>query len=265
VSGKRIESRANPALKSLLALTRSVREQRRAGVALLDGPHLVEALGTAGLAARLLIASDSGLLNAEVAALFSEVAAAERWVLTDRLFAELSPVATPVGILAVVAVPAGQELPADLEDAVVLDRLQEPGNVGSILRSAAAAGVRRIIATPGTTYLWSAKVLRAGQGAHFQLAIHEGVPLQEIASRAVSGAILATRLDDAVDLYAIDLRGPCVWLFGNEGAGLDGTAAHIASRGVRIPMRATSESLNVAAAAAVCLFEQRRQRGAGAA
>jgi RNA methyltransferase, TrmH family len=258
---KRIVSRDNALVKRLVRLAHSSRERRRDALALLDGPHLIAAFIATGRTAEIVALSDAGAADPEAHALALRCPAAERVQLADRLFAEISPVATPVGVLACAAVPEAGPLPARIDDAIVLDRLQEPGNVGSILRSAAAAGVATIIATPGTSFLWSPKVLRAAMGAHFSLRLHEGVALEAVFARR-AGSVAATVAHGGTSLYTADLRGPIAWVFGNEGAGLDNAASAAADLRLRIPVARGTESLNVAAAAAVCLFEQVRQRAA---
>jgi TrmH family RNA methyltransferase len=145
------------------------------------------------------------------------------------------------------------------EDAIYLDRVQDPGNVGSILRTAVAAGITRVVTAPGTAWVWSPKVLRAGMGAHFALQVHEGVGWGELEAR-IEMPRLAARPQNASELWLTDLRSPALWLFGNEGAGLDPLIDPQTVQWIRIPQSDRVESLNVAAAAAVCLFEQRRQR-----
>lgn len=256
---KHIASRENPLVKEIARLAHSARERRRSQIALLDGPHLIDAFLAAGGTPRIAVVSDSGLANAEVAKLFERCsAAAERAVLTDKVFASLSGLATPVGILACAPVPQSVALPAQLDDVVILDRIQDTGNVGSILRSAAAAGVRTVVGTVGTAFFWSPKVLRSGMGAQFALELHEHAPLADVLARC-RGSVLATALDGKSALFEADLRGPVAWIFGNEGEGI---AASVAARRMKIPMPGSAESLNVAAAAAVCLFEQVRQRRA---
>jgi TrmH family RNA methyltransferase len=185
-------------------------------------------------------------------------------VMQDRLFDSLGTMPSPVPVLAVVTTPE-PPLPASiLQDTVVLDRVQDPGNVGAILRTAAAAGVQRVVTTPQTAWCWSPKVLRAAMGGHFALSIHESQPwerLHALIRIPVAGALA----HGGVSIHAADLRTPCVWVFGNEGEGI---AAEIDRRldwRLTIPQADRVESLNVAAAAAICLFEQRRQRLAAAA
>ena len=256
---KRITSRENAALKSLVRLASSSRERKEQSATLLDGPHLVEAYRASGRTATTLIVSDSGLEKDEIRELFERAPARERMVLTDRLFGDIAQVATPVGIAAVIPTPQPAALPDELETCVLLDDLQDWGNVGSIMRSAAAAGVRQVFLSKGAVFAWSPKVLRAGQGAHFFLSIYEDVDLVEIAGR-FPGTVIVTDARARSSLFDADLTGHTAWVFGNEGAGVEPRLAAAASLKVRIPMPGAAESLNAAAAAAVCLFEQVRQR-----
>ena len=178
--------------------------------------------------------------------------------LRDSLFAEISGVASPVGVLAVIAIPAEATGPLT-ESCVLLEGIQDAGNVGTILRTAAAAGVRDVVLGPGCAGAWTMRVLRAAQGAHFGLALREAGDLASVV-RDFGGLSVATVADHATPLYALDLRGPVAWIFGNEGAGVSPELAAAAKVRATIPMASGSESLNVAAAAAVCLFEAQRQR-----
>lgn len=256
---KRITSRENAAFRQLAALATSSRARKAQGATLLDGPHLVEAYRASGRTAETIVAAESALGNPEVLRLFELAPARTRLVLADRLFADIAQVETPVGIAAVIATPPNPAAPDEPGDCVLLDGLQDWGNVGSILRTAAAAGIRDVFLSPGSVFAWSPKTLRAGQGAHFFLSIHEGVDLAALARRH-PGVVLAMDARARHSLYETDLRGPVAWAFGNEGAGLSAAVAGAARRRVRIPMPGRTESLNVAAAAAICLFEQVRQR-----
>ncbi|MDP3226338.1 MAG: RNA methyltransferase, partial [Rubrivivax sp.] len=140
---------------------------------------------------------------------------------------------------------------------VVLDRLQDAGNVGSVLRSAAAFGVQQVLALKGTAALWSPKVLRAGMGAHFGLRLVEG--LDEAALQNLSVPLVATSSHGGDLLPHAKLPQPCAWVLGHEGQGVSPSLlAHCALQ-VRIPQPGGEESLNVAAAAAVCLYESARR------
>jgi TrmH family RNA methyltransferase len=260
---KRIQSRDNPWFKSLVKLTASARERRTQGRAILDGPHLIAAWRAGGGVAEAVVASETGWARPEARALLENVPARTRVLLPDRLFDALAQVATPVGILAVIATPAPPAIPEEVGDAILLEGLQDAGNLGSILRTAAAAGVTQVFLSPGSAFAWSPKVLRAGMGAHFALTIHENVPLETLAGRC-RGKLIATDARGGEPLDAADLTGPVAWIFGNEGAGISASLAARATDRMSIPMPGGAESLNVAAAAAVCLFEQARQRRAGA-
>jgi TrmH family RNA methyltransferase len=256
---KRIASRDNALFKALARLASSSRARREQGAALLDGPHLVAAFRASGGTAETLAASESGYGRDEIRGLFDATPARTRVLLSDRLFDSLAQVATPTGILAVVRTPSSSALPEGLETCLLLDGLQDPGNLGSILRTAVAAGVRQIFLGAGCVFAWAPKVLRAGQGAHFALTIHEGVALPPLAAR-FPGAVVATDPRAHASLFDLDLTGPVAWIFGAEGGGVSLELGARATARVRIPMPGPAESLNVAAAAAVCLFEQVRQR-----
>jgi RNA methyltransferase, TrmH family len=171
----------------------------------------------------------------------------------------VAQVTQPTGIVAVCDVPP-VKLPATPPDrCVLLQGIQDPGNLGSILRSAAAAGIKQVFLATNCAFAWSPRTLRAGMGAHFALAIHEHAELAEVA-RWFDGEVIATLPRARQSLYASELSGRVAWLFGSEGEGLSQDAIALANRTVAIPMAAGSESLNVAAAAALCFFEQVRQR-----
>jgi TrmH family RNA methyltransferase len=257
---KRIASRDNASYKALARLASSSRARRENRAALLDGPHLVDALRASGGTADTLVASESGLARDEVRRLFEGTPARERVLLADRLFDALAQVATPAGILAVVRTPEARPLPAVLDDCLLLEAIQDPGNLGSILRTAVAAGVRQVFLGEASVFAWSPKVLRAGQGAHFFLSIYEDAPLAALAHR-FPGPVLATDPRATEPVFGVDLAtAPVAWIFGSEGGGISAELAAAADARVGVPMPGPVESLNVAAAVAVCLFEQVRQR-----
>jgi len=162
------------------------------------------------------------------------------------------------------ATALGQKSNRDLPDLVVLDRITDPGNAGAIIRSAAAAGIGVIWCVGPHVDIWSPKVLRSAMGGHFALRIIEDVAEADALSQlAILGPqLLATALtSNAISLYAptLDLKQPTAWVFGQEAHGVSPGILKQA-KAVRIPQDACVESLNVAASAAVCLFEMRRQR-----
>lgn len=255
---KTITSRDNPTLKALRALAMDAREQRKQGRTLLDGPHLVETYVQRIGPPELLVVSESGTASAEVGRLLSAAAPAEILAVPDNLFRELSGVATPVGLLAVIEVP---KPPSGLPQGpcVMLDAIQDAGNVGTIMRTAAAAGHTEILLGPGCAGAWTPRVLRAAQGAHFGLRIREQADL-ELVTRAQAATSVAAVARGGTSLYELDLSGDVAWIFGNEGAGVSPTLAALAARRATIPLALGSESLNVSAAVAICLFEGLRQQ-----
>jgi TrmH family RNA methyltransferase len=173
--------------------------------------------------------------------------------LPDALFAELSDLPSPGGIGLLLTVP----LPTAADPkvaSVVLDRVQDAGNVGSTLRSAAAFGAHQVLALPGTAALWSPKVLRAGMGAHFGLRLHEG-GAAVAALDALLVPLVAASSHAHQTIREAQLPDPAAWVFGHEGQGVDAALLARCALRLRIPQPGGQESLNVAAAAAVCLYE----------
>jgi TrmH family RNA methyltransferase len=256
---KPIQSRDNPQVKALLKLSASSAERRRTNTTLIEGERLLAAFRDAGGNARVIALSESAYAKPELRALVETTPAPAKLVLSDRLVEKISQVVTASGVIAAVETPKPAEAPREISGALLLEGIQDPGNLGSILRSAAAAGVRHVFLSRDSVFAWSPKVIRAGMGAHFSLSIHEDADLTVIARRC-RGRIVATDPRAQASLYDLVLREEVAWLFGNEGAGLSRAALELASERVRIPMPGASESLNVAAAVAICLFEQVRQR-----
>ncbi len=260
---KTVTSRDNPLYKELKQLAGSSQARRKAGQTLLDGVHLCQSyLALRGMP-RHCIVSDSARANPEVAAILMqcENAHAHCTALPDALYNALSQVEHGVGLMFLIDTPV-LSVPAVLaRDAVLLDNLQDPGNVGSILRSAAAAGITQVFCSGGTAFCWSPKVLRAAMGAHFVVDIYENVDLAALI-RTASIPVLATSGYAKQRLYEVDLRQQVAWLFGHEGQGVADDLLGLASNQVVIPHLGQIESLNVAACAAVCFFEQLRQKQA---
>jgi TrmH family RNA methyltransferase len=262
---QRVVSPHNPRLREALRLAASSRERRKAGRCVLEGVHLVdvyrERIGTPDM----LIVTDEALAREDVRAVLARVPPARVIAVPARILAEHSAMPPEMGLLAVVPTPRVR--PAhDARFTVLLDDLQDPGNVGSILRTAAAAGVEQVVLSKTCAFAWSPKVLRAGQGAHFLTAIAEDVDLVDWARRFAEhgGHVVATLARGGTDLYSARFAGPLAVAIGNEGAGISPELAAACDLRVTIPM-ASGESLNAAAAAAVVLFECVRQRRAASA
>lgn len=258
---KPISSRDNSLYKELKQLATSSQAQRRAHRTLLDGVHLCEAYLAQAGTPPLCIVSDSALSQHEVAPILlrCEEGGTQCIVLPNALFKTISQVEHGVGLLFVIDTPVYESSARLSDTAVLLDRLQDPGNLGSILRSAAAAGITDVFCSAGTAFAWSPKVLRAGMGAHFLLRITEDVDLVHLLQSATV-PVLATSSHAEATIYEIDLQQPVAWLFGHEGQGISDLLMALTTHWVKIPHLGPMESLNVAASAAVCFFEQLRQR-----
>ena len=259
MSVRTISSRDNPLYKELKLLATSSQARRRAQRTLLDGVHLCSAYLSRCALPPLCVVGESAQAHPEVATLMARCTGTQCIVLPDPLFHALSQVEHGIDLLFVIDTPQSRPIGKLDRGAVLLDNLQDPGNVGSILRSAAAAGIAQVYCGPGTAFVWSPKVLRAGMGAHFGLEIHEQVDLALLVSTA-GVPVLATSSHADATLYEAELRNPVAWLFGHEGQGVSAELLALATRRLAIPHLGDMESLNVAASAAICLFEQVRQK-----
>lgn len=256
---KRISSRDNPFYKSLLKLSSSARERCEAGQTLLDGAHLLRAFLDSGGQPRHILVNEQALSDAEIVALLDACHAIPQTQFDDALFSQLSELKTPNGLLALIDIPTCSVTAAHAQFALLLEDIQDPGNLGSILRSAAAAGCDAVFLSQGCADAWSPKVLRAGMGGHFSLSISESSDLLMVAQE-FTGKLLAASLQANKSLFDSNLRGKLAFAIGNEGAGLSQALTNAAQQHFIIPMAGKVESLNAAAATAVCLFEAARQR-----
>lgn len=255
---KKITSADNPRFKALHKLLQSSRERKQQGMSLLDGIHLVAAYRDhVGLPEQVVV-SKSSCDDPEIQALLETLAPCAALMLSDALFRQLSTVEAPTGVLAVVKTPRPRAAPADIEACIMLEDIQDPGNLGSILRSAAAAGIEHVFLSKHSVHSWSPRVLRAGMGAHFMLQIHEQCDLLELA-HTFKGRVIATSHRAGKSVFDADLSGEVALVFGNEGGGISQALANAAYEVLAIPMPGKVDSLNAAAAAAVCLFERVRQ------
>jgi TrmH family RNA methyltransferase len=257
-----VTSRQNPRLREAARLIASARDRRKARKCVLEGDHLVAVYSERHGAPDSLIVTDEALARPAVR-LLAERHADRTLVVTAKLLGELTVLPAGVGMLAVVpALAATSTAPAEF--CMLLEDVQDPGNVGSMLRSAAAAGVGQVLLSKHCAFAWSPKVLRAGQGAHFLVDIHEDADLVAWAAdyRRAGGEVVASVAAGGAVLHAARLTGRVAVIVGNEGSGLSRALAAEATQRATIPMPGGMESLNAAAAAAVCLYECVRQREA---
>lgn len=243
-----VSSRDNPLIKELRKLSQDSTAYRKQGRVWLEGDHLCRAALARGLKPALAVFTESYL---QLAPQECTQAAGKNVTIADALFPEISNLESPSRMGFVLDLPAGAELQANAAS-VILDRLQDAGNVGAILRSAAAFGFTQIIALKGTAALWSPKVLRAGMGAHFGLHLVEGV--DAAALHALTVPIVVTSSHHGSYLHEQAIPKPCAWAMGHEGQGVGDEVMAMASLKVRIHQPGGEESLNVAAAAAICLY-----------
>lgn len=259
MSFKHIVSRDNPIFKHLKKLAENARERRSEGQTLLDGVHLIEAyITTFGDPTMVII--PEGQSSVEATGLIQMLEHVSTIMLPTLMFAELTPVASATGILALVKIPQ-LTLPETASFVLMLEEIQDPGNLGSMLRTAAAAGVDVVYLSASCTDAWSPKALRGGQGAQFVLPIVSRADLITELQKFHGNSYATTMAGES--LYTQDLTQPCAFVIGNEGAGLRKQTIATATKSITIPMvesRLDSvESLNAGAAAAICLFERKRQ------
>ena len=242
-----IHSRDNPLVKDLKRLAQDNGAWRKQGRVWAEGDHLCRAALTRGWRPALAVFSESYW---PVAPVDLAQAAIKTIVIDDALMAHVSGLPSPAPLAFVLDLPPAPAVQPGAAT-VVLDRVQDAGNVGSILRSAAAFGFTQVAALKGTALLWSPKVLRAGMGAHFGLRLVEGLVADDLAALQVP--LLVTSSHEGDWLHRAALPWPCAWVLGHEGQGVDAALAARAAQAVRIAQPGGEESLNVAAAAAICL------------
>lgn len=254
-----IASRDNPRVRRWRELTRDARERRKQRRAIIEGENLILAFLQTGKAVENLIFSKTGSSRAGFTALARQTGKSPT-VLADPVFRSIADSEAPAGIAAEIALPGSTPDLKMSMSCVLLEGIQDAGNVGAILRSAAALGIGTAVLGRGCADAWSPKVLRAAAGAHFAMQIAESADLAA-AIDEFGGKILCTVPRGGVPLADADLSGRIGWLFGAEGQGVSAALAASAAFKVTIPMPASAESLNVAAAAAICFYEFSR-RGA---
>jgi TrmH family RNA methyltransferase len=246
-----ISSRDNPFVKDLKKLAHGSTEYRRQGRVWAEGDHLLRAALGRGVRPELGIFSKSFW---PLAPLEYAQAAIKNIVIDDALYDTVSALESPARMGFVFALAEAPTLQPGAAS-VILDRVQDAGNVGAILRSASAFGFKQIIALTGTAALWSPKVLRAGMGAHWGLQLIEGVELSGLDALRVPLLVTSSHRGSYLHqaLLNKELPMPCAWALGHEGQGVSAALEARANLHVRIAQPGGEESLNVATAAAICL------------
>lgn len=260
-----IRSRDNPIAKALIGLAHSSRERKKTGRTMLEGAHLVDAYLRSGRQPECVVIRESSAGSDDALALSAQLLelGMKPTLLDDALVADASQLESSAAIMAIVTTPLAQPIPVDATAVLVLDNVQDPGNVGAMLRCAAAFDISHVLAGTGTAFAWSPKVLRAAQGAHFVVNIVEGADVVDfLAAYRGSSVALVPAMANSTILAAIDLCQPVAILVGNEGAGLSTQVLAAATVRATIPMPGMMESLNAASCGAIAMYEVSRQRQA---
>jgi TrmH family RNA methyltransferase len=242
-----VTSRDNPLLKELRKLAQDNSAYRKAGRFWIEGDHLCGAALQRGLQPAVAVYSET--FWAQASGPITDVTG-KKVVVSDSLFRDISALESPASVGFVLSLPLDAATQPNAAS-VILDRVQDAGNVGSILRSAGAFGFRQVLALKGTAAIWSPKVLRAGMGAHFGLHLVEGLNLDDVLALRVPLVVTSSHQGELIQ--NLKLPTPCAWVMGHEGQGVGPELMARASFFARIGQPGGEESLNVAAAAAICL------------
>ncbi|WP_297422767.1 RNA methyltransferase [uncultured Acinetobacter sp.] len=252
-----LESKDNPKIKHLRALIEQNSYRKKQGQTVLEGTHLCQAWLEQDKKINSIFTTEKSLTHPEICDIL-DLYQGSVFVIAESLYRDLSTLGTTLPCLAVIDQPTSR-LSLDFSlDTLILENVQDPGNAGTLLRSAAAAGIKQVICSKGSASLWSPRVLRAGMGAHFSLQTFENVALEDVLSR-FEIPVYVTSSHRSTSLYEQDLTQPCVWILGNEGQGASEYALEHA-KAIAIPQPGGQESLNVAIAGSICFFEMVRQR-----
>lgn len=254
-----ITSKTNRKVKYVRSLRRRPVRHREGRFAV-EGVRLIEEMIGAGQEPALFFCTEAGVANPRAQALAEALASLDTEVLpvSEEVMAFMADTKTPQGVLAVVAFPRIE--PVETELSLVLDGLRDPGNLGTILRTAEAAGVGEVVTLPGTVDVYSPKVVRGGMGAHFRLPILEDRSWGEMEEALEQQQILLADAAGGTLYDQVDWTVPTTLIVGGEAFGAGRKARRFAVERVTIPMQGSADSLNVAVATGVLLCEAARQR-----
>ena len=256
---KFIQSAANPELKHLAKLIKQSSYRRKQKQVVLEGIHLLQTFIDSDWQPVKIYVSEHSFNKTEIKTLLANIDSELITLVADGLLSRISSLSEADELTAIFSLPEIRKQ-NHYTDVVILEDIQDPGNVGTILRSCAAVDIKNIILSQNCADIWSPKVLRAAMGAHAFLYLEQVENLYQWCEN-YNYPIYATVLHEAAQsLYTLKLTTPAAWIFGNEGSGVSSQLSQFASEYVIIPMAGKTESLNVAMAASVCLFEQQRQR-----
>ncbi|OAU95847.1 MULTISPECIES: TrmH family RNA methyltransferase [Moraxella] len=252
-----ITSPTNPTVRHAQALLTQHRTRKKSGQTVIEGVHLLDAYVKQGLTVNKLLVSQSAASHHEVLPLLSHAEHKDMIVIADTLYKQIRTLGDGIDMMAIVDIP-DLDLVNIQADCLILDGLQDTGNIGTLLRTASAVGIQSVITTPHTAHLWSPKVLRAGMGAHFSLSIYEHITTDEILQKVQTPFYATSSHTDTV-IYDHDLTQPIAWVLGHEGQGVSDDFLKHATP-IALPQPGGQESLNVSIAGSVCFYEMLRQR-----
>jgi TrmH family RNA methyltransferase len=261
-----ITSSQNPKIKLARALLGRPKERREAGAFVVEGVRLVEEAAARGWGFRFALYDAS--LNERGSSLVEQLLSRgiEVEAVSESLMKSLSDTETPQGILAVLELSqlptlspgAGEGDPNDPDFILIPDRIRDPGNLGTLLRTAAAAGVQAVLIPPETTDAFAPKVVRSGMGAHFRLPI-QSMKWEKIRRQIKDVQVYLADMD-GISCWQTELRGPLALIIGSEAEGASEEARELATHKISVPMTGNMESLNAGVAGSVLMFEVVRQR-----
>ncbi len=253
-----ITSKDNPTIKTAHALLTQSRQRKKLGKTVIEGTHLLEACLNAQQMPETVIVSENGLENDEIHALLTRLQHVKTLTISDNLYKEIRSLGDSLPIMAMIKMPT-LTLNQDITtDCLIINGVQDNGNLGTLLRTASAVGVKIVICTTGTAQAYNPKTLRASMGANFSLAIYENVSVEEILAK-VKVPLFATSSHTDHIIYSMDLKPPLALIMGHEGQGVD-EILFSQSSPIALPQPNGQESLNVAIAGSLCLYEMLRQR-----
>ncbi|MFC0820627.1 TrmH family RNA methyltransferase [Moraxella marmotae] len=255
-----ITSPANPTVKHTHALLTQHRTRKKSGQTVIEGVHLLDAYLKQGLTITTVIVSQTASEHPEVMLLLGQIDTTKITIITDSLYKQIRSLGDGVDIMAVIDIPK-HHLGQITGDCLILDGLQDTGNIGTLLRTASAVGITTVITTPNTAHLWSPKCLRAGMGANFALQIFEQIPHDEIFAKVKTPLYATSSHTDKV-IYHHNLQNPIAWVLGHEGQGVSQQFLAQATA-IALPQPNGQESLNVGVAGSICFYEMLRQRQYG--
>lgn len=253
-----ITSDKNQTVKLAKALLTQARQRKKMGLTVLEGTHLIDAALRSDYPFVQILVAESAQTHSEVQQILTRLPTyTPTLTLSDALYASIRSLGTGIDIMAIVTIPTPR-LAAIHEDCLILNDVQDSGNVGTLLRTAAAVGINNILCTSATAQAWSPKTLRAGMGAQFALTVYEGLSNTDILDY-VKVPLFATSSHTDTLIYEHDLRAPMAWIMGHEGQGVCAELMQCATP-IALPQPNGQESLNVAIAGSLCLYETLRQR-----